>query len=136
VDRKDIAMANSVIVTHSPLDVSALTSWVTSPAAGAISVFAGTTRESFEGKRVLSLEYEAYEPMARAEIEKLCVAARVKWPGICGIAIHHRLGSVPVGETSVVIAVSSPHRKDAIGTISRRPFFVVDTFALAPEPDT
>jgi molybdopterin synthase catalytic subunit len=85
-----------------------------SDAAGAISLFIGTTRDNFEGKRVVTLEYEAYVPMAESEMRKLCVTTREKFPGVLAVVIHHRLGRVPVAEASVVIAVSSPHRKIAI----------------------
>jgi molybdopterin synthase catalytic subunit len=108
-------MEDVVRLTSATLDVSEVSSEVSSDQAGAISVFIGTTRDNFEGKRVVSLEYEAYAPMAERELRRLCSATRAKWPGVCGIAIHHRIGSVPVGQSSVIIAVSSCHRREAIG---------------------
>jgi molybdopterin synthase catalytic subunit len=60
------------------------------------------------------LEYEAYEEMAVKEMEKLCATARAAHPEVTHVVVHHRLGIVPVGEASVIIAVSSPHRKEAI----------------------
>ena len=63
---------------------------------------------------MVRLEYEAYEGMARKELAKLCQEVRVKWPGVHKIALHHRLGVVEVTQASVVIAVSSPHRKDSL----------------------
>lgn len=106
---------NFVNLTESPLNVAAVSASVASHAAGAISLFVGTTRDNFNEKSVVSLEYEAYAPMAVREMHKLCSKARAKWPAIKRIAIHHRLGTVPVGEASVVIGISSPHRNDAIG---------------------
>lgn len=109
-------MSDTVLLTHDALDVNSASAAVGASEAGAISVFVGTTRCSFENKRVVSLEYEAYVPMAEREMAKLCVSARAKWPELIGVAVYHRLGSVPVREASVIIAVSSPHRKDAIGS--------------------
>ncbi|CAM4669398.1 unnamed protein product [Lepidochelys kempii] len=83
---------------------------VISPCCGAVSLFIGTTRNNFEGKKVIHLEYEAYSSMAEAEIKKICRDVRQKWPSIKHIAVHHRLGLVPVTEASVIVAVSSPHR--------------------------
>ena len=63
---------------------------------------------------MVKLEYEAYEEMAIKEMEKLCVLTRKQHPEITHVVVHHRLGICPVGEASVIIAVSSPHRKEAI----------------------
>ncbi|XP_074808638.1 molybdopterin synthase catalytic subunit isoform X2 [Natator depressus] len=83
---------------------------VISPCCGAVSLFIGTTRNNFEGKKVIHLEYEAYSSMAEAEIKKICRDVRQKWASIKHIAVHHRLGLVPVTEASVIVAISSPHR--------------------------
>ena len=101
-------------ITNSRLDVAAISASVTDQSTGATSLFVGTTRDNFQGKKVLRLEYEAYEGMARKELEKLCQQVRSKWPEVHKIAVHHRLGVVEVTEASVVIAVSSPHRKDSL----------------------
>ena len=85
---------------------------------GATSIFVGTTRDNFAGKVVVRLEYEAYEQMAAKEMAKLCSELRQRWPSIHRIAVHHRLGVVDVTEASVVIAVSSPHRKESLEVIS------------------
>ena len=108
-------MENYVLLSPATLSTEKAQKEVSSPLAGATSIFVGTTRDNFHGKRVLSLEYEAYEEMAVAEMKKLCVKARERFPSIIAVAIHHRLGVVPIGEASVIIAVSSPHRADAIG---------------------
>ncbi|EDW83962.1 uncharacterized protein Dwil_GK13883 [Drosophila willistoni] len=102
----------------SPLDITTLYTLLGDPGCGASSVFVGTTRDSFEGKKVLSLEYEAYEPMAIKEMKTICTDLRAKWPDLKHIVIYHRLGSVPVGEASVVIATSAPHRLSALESVS------------------
>ncbi len=92
------------------IDTAAVVAAVADPVAGAVVTFVGTTRDHNEGRRVLRLEYEAYEEMAVAEMAKLGEAAAKRWP-IAKVAIVHRVGVVPIGEASVVIAVSSEHRE-------------------------
>lgn len=89
------------------------TAHVRSPAAGAIATFEGTTRDTFDGKRVVELRYESYVPMARREIGSILSGARSKW-SLNRIAVAHRLGVVEVGEASVFVAVSAVHRSDAL----------------------
>ena len=84
-----------------------------SPAAGAISTFHGVVRDNSLGRKVLYLDYEAYPPMALKEMEKIEAEVRERWK-IEKIAISHRTGRCDVGEASVLIAVSSPHRREAI----------------------
>jgi len=86
---------------------------VSDPAAGAITTFSGTTKNTFEGKKVLRLEYEAYIPMAEKEMEKICQKVRSKWE-VMKVAIYHRVGVVPIGDTSVIIAISSVHREESL----------------------
>ncbi len=100
-------------IVDQPIDLAPLLEAVKSPRAGAIATFLGTTRDTNRGRRVLRLEYEAYERMAVAQFEKIAQAARERW-AVCGVAIVHRVGIVPVGEASVAIAVSAPHRAEAI----------------------
>ena len=85
---------------------------VQSANAGAITVFIGTVREMTNGKRTLSLEYEAYVPMALKNLRKIGVEIKEKWPN-AKVAITHRIGRLEISETAVVIAVSSPHRQAA-----------------------
>ena len=99
-------------IVRDRVDVAALEAAVADPAAGAICTFVGTTRESNVGRKVLRLEYEAYEAMALSEIRKLADEAGRRWE-ITRIAIAHRVGVVEIGETSVAIAVSAPHRAEA-----------------------
>ncbi|KAL1836602.1 hypothetical protein VTJ49DRAFT_4891 [Mycothermus thermophilus] len=101
-----------VALTSSPLEIQSVVDRVRSPQAGAIVLFAGTTRDSFEGKTVVDLRYEAYAPLALRSM--LDIACKVKERhGLKGVAMVHRLGVVPVGEESILIAVSSPHRQAA-----------------------
>uniref|UniRef100_A0A7S2TT23 Molybdopterin synthase catalytic subunit n=1 Tax=Lotharella oceanica TaxID=641309 RepID=A0A7S2TT23_9EUKA len=86
---------------------------VVSDCCGAIATFVGTTRNNFDGKIVTMLSYEAYAPMAMKQLSLISNQIRKKWP-VKKIAILHRLGVCPVGEASVIIAISSPHRKAAL----------------------
>ncbi len=99
-------------IVRSRIDVAALEAAVADPGAGAIATFVGTTRNENSGRRVLRLEYEAYEPMALSEMRKLAEEAARRW-GITHAAITHRIGVVEIGEASVAIAVSAPHRAEA-----------------------
>jgi molybdopterin synthase catalytic subunit len=99
------------IVSH-PIDVSAVTAAVARPGAGAIVTFTGTTRDHNDGRRVTRLEYEAYPEMALTEMRKIGETAQQRWR-VDGVGIVHRIGVVPIGEASVVIAVSSGHRRAA-----------------------
>eukprot|EP00262_Sarcandra_glabra_P018618 TRINITY_DN6755_c0_g1_i4.p1 TRINITY_DN6755_c0_g1~~TRINITY_DN6755_c0_g1_i4.p1 ORF type:complete len:218 (+),score=28.62 TRINITY_DN6755_c0_g1_i4:382-1035(+) len=96
-----------------PIDVMKYINSVRSPKSGAIATFEGTTRDSFQGKRVVELRYEAYVPMAIRRLKTICCTARSSW-NLDSIAVAHRLGSVPVGESSVFIAISAVHRIDAL----------------------
>jgi len=81
--------------------------------AGAVATFVGTTRAHSRGREVIRLEYEAFEEMALDEMERLAAGLRERY-SLVGVAIHHRTGVVAPGETSVVIAISSAHRADAL----------------------
>ncbi len=94
------------------IEIAAVEAAVADPAAGAICTFVGATRENNAGRKVLRLEYEAYEAMALSEMRRLAEAAGRRWK-IVRIAITHRVGVVDIGETSVAIAVSSAHRAEA-----------------------
>ncbi len=101
-----------VTIGREPVDIEALERAVADPSAGATVTFAGTTRNGNAGRRVLRLEYEAYEPMALNEMRKLAREAGERFK-IVRIAIQHRIGFVDIGETSVAIAVSAAHRAEA-----------------------
>ncbi|UQZ83175.1 Molybdopterin synthase catalytic subunit [Paenibacillus konkukensis] len=99
-------------ITYEPISVEQVTAKVLHPNHGAALTFTGTTREWTHGKRTSLLEYEAYEPMAIKTMEQIAREISERWEGaLC--AITHRLGKVDIGEISVVIAVSAPHRDAA-----------------------
>ena len=97
-----------------PLSLDAVVDEVRSDRAGAIATFTGTTRMQSRGRTVLHLDYEAYEEMAEQVMAQIAEELKRRYD-LCEIAIHHRTGRVDIGEASVVIAVSAPHRQDALG---------------------
>ena len=99
-------------ITHQPLDPAKVTALVQKGTNGAVVTFLGTTRDNFEGKRVVTLEYEAFEEMALKKLEEVRQGLMAEF-GIEDIAISHRIGRVDIGEISLVVAVASPHRKEA-----------------------
>jgi MoaE-MoaD fusion protein len=96
-----------------PLSLDAVVDEVRNERAGAIATFIGTTRVESRGRTVEHLDYEAYEGMAERVMAKIADALKERYD-VCEIAIHHRSGRVDIGEASVVIAVSAPHRQDAL----------------------
>jgi molybdopterin synthase catalytic subunit len=99
-------------LTYAVLDANATLSHVSSPAAGANVLFLGTTRDSFDGRPVAQLSYTSYAPLALRTLSSIAKAAVLKH-NLTGISISHRLGTVPIGEASIAIAVSSGHRRAA-----------------------
>jgi molybdopterin synthase catalytic subunit len=99
-------------LVREPIDVASLLAFVNSVQAGAVVLFLGTTREFTGGRQTASLDYDAYGEMAERKLAELAADACSRWP-IVACAIVHRLGSVGLGEASVAIAVSTPHRQDA-----------------------
>jgi len=100
-------------IVSGPIDVGRVLAAVETPAAGAIATFHGVVRDNSLGRRVRYLLYEAYPPMALAELEKIERVVTARWR-VERVAITHRIGRLEVGEASVVIAVSSAHRRDAL----------------------
>jgi molybdopterin synthase catalytic subunit len=100
-------------LSSEPLSLDAAVEEVRTDDAGAIATFVGTTRKRSRGRDVVHLEYEAYEGMAEAVMEELAQQLTSRHD-LCEVAIHHRVGRVEIGETSVVIAVSAPHRAAAL----------------------
>ena len=101
-----------ISLTNDPIDYHALTESVRSTQSGAVVLFLGTVRELTDGRRTLALDYEGYPQMAEAKLAELEAAARSKWP-IDRVSIVHRLGRLELGDISVAVAVSCPHRKAA-----------------------
>lgn len=100
-------------ITAEPLDAQQIMQAAADDAAGAITLFAGVVRNENLGRRVEYLEYDAYPPMAERKMAEIADEVRARWP-VTGIAMAHRTGRLKIGEASVLIAVSSPHRADSI----------------------
>ncbi len=100
-------------VVERPISLDEVCRAVTDKSAGAIATFAGVTRDTNHGRKVVKLEYEAYCTMAVAQLEAIAEQAAKRWE-LTKVAVLHRIGEVPLGETSVAIAVSSAHRGDAL----------------------
>lgn len=101
-----------ILLTETPIDPADAIRAVTSPAAGAVVLFLGTTRELTAGRRTVSLDYQGYPEMAQAKMAELAAEATARWE-LLGAALIHRLGNVLPGETSVAVAVSAAHRQAA-----------------------
>jgi len=110
-------------VVTEPLSERALAEAVGDPGAGAVALFSGVVRDQTGGRRVKFLEYEAHAPMALAKMREIAIAIRGRWPGIIRVAMLHRIGRLEIGESSVMIAVSSPHRREAFEACH----FAIDT---------
>ncbi len=115
-------MSELIHITPDPLDTDKIVSLVSREDLGGINVFIGVVRDQTKGKKVLRLEYEAYEPMAVAEMAKIADKVVEKWPQ-AAIAIHHRVGTLQIGAAAVVIAVATPHRDQAFAACK----FAIDT---------
>lgn len=101
-----------IALTHEPIDTADILRKVQSNLAGAVVLFLGTTREVTGQRRTASLDYECYPEMATSKLTELESEARRRWP-LCECVIVHRLGHLPIGDASVAVAVSSPHRREA-----------------------
>ncbi len=104
--------AVSVRISADPIDGEALVRRVAGPAEGAVILFLGTVRDHNLERAVIRLDYEAYEPMALRELETVCAEAGKRF-GLSRVAAVHRIGSLEPGQTSLGVAVSSPHRDAA-----------------------
>jgi molybdopterin synthase catalytic subunit len=100
----DIQLSTDPLIPQNCIDL------VANPNAGAIDVFIGTVRNQTKGKKVVRLEFEAYEPMAISEMRKIAETTIERWP-VEKIAFHHRVGNLQIGDIAVIIAVATPHRK-------------------------
>jgi molybdopterin synthase catalytic subunit len=101
------------LLSDEPLSLDRVVDEVRDEQAGAIATFTGTTRIASRGRTVTHLDYEAYEGMAERVMAEIAEGLQSRYE-LSAVAIHHRVGRVGIGETSVVIAVSAPHRQDAL----------------------
>jgi molybdopterin synthase catalytic subunit len=114
--------AGTCSLSDRPLDVGEVVSRVMGPDVGGLVTFVGAVRDHARGREIRHLEYEAYPPMAVAEMEKICVAARERWPD-ARVAIAHRHGHLGIGDLAVVVAAAAPHRGEAFEACR----FAIDT---------
>jgi molybdopterin synthase catalytic subunit len=101
-----------VSLTDQPIDTASLLAQLHSPQAGAVVMFLGTARQFTRGRETAALDYECYADMARRKLHELEAEARRRWP-LVECAVVHRVGRVELGEPSVAVAVSTPHRGEA-----------------------
>jgi molybdopterin synthase catalytic subunit len=113
-----------VAVTENPLSSDELSAWAVRPHCGAVVTFSGVVRDhSRAHDDVVALEYETSTKLAEQRISEIVAVARERWPSLEAVAIHHRIGKVELSETTVIVAVSSPHRSDAFDAAR----FCIDT---------
>ncbi|HEX4612030.1 MAG TPA: molybdenum cofactor biosynthesis protein MoaE [Urbifossiella sp.] len=111
-----------VSLTADPIDYHALTEAVRSPRCGAVALFLGTVRDLTGDRATAHLDYQAYPPMAEKKLAEVEAEVRRRWP-VGEVALVHRVGRLGVGEVSVAVAVSSPHRAAAFEACR----FAIDT---------
>jgi molybdopterin synthase catalytic subunit len=99
-------------IVDKPIEVQKIINAAYEDKGGAVNVFLGTVRNQTKGKKVIKLEYEAYEPMALKEIKKIIDEACKKWE-VLNYGASHRIGTLNTGDIAVVIAISTPHRKES-----------------------
>ena len=111
-----------IVITHNSIDIQNVIRSAESADAGALNVFIGTVRSKTGEKKVIRLEYEAYEPMAILELKKIIEKAKEKWM-LEGWAVSHRVGELNIGDVAVVVAVSTAHRKESFEACQ----FIIDS---------
>ena len=120
--------SNWILITESPLSPDELSSWVIRPNCGAVVTFSGIVRDHSKAREnVLALEYETSTELAEQRLHDVVDEARKRWPGVEAVAIHHRIGRVELSDSTVVVAVSSPHRDVAFEAAR----FCIDTLKVS-----
>ena len=113
-----------IALTGDRLSIEDATAWATTPGTGAVVAFAGTVRDHAEGRAgVVGLSYEAYEEVAVARLDEVAAETRRRWPVVERLALLHRVGDLDLGEGSVVVVASAPHRAEAFEAAR----FAIDT---------
>jgi molybdopterin synthase catalytic subunit len=100
-------------IAFAPLSLAEVYALADDPGNGAIVVMSGMVRNQTDGRPVIALEYQAYEPMALKVFSQIAAEIRTHWPEVGTVVIHHRTGRLEIGEISVLIAVGCPHRAEA-----------------------
>ncbi|MCS6812306.1 MAG: molybdenum cofactor biosynthesis protein MoaE [Cyanobacteria bacterium] len=114
---------DDVAITLAPLSLNEVYALADDPANGAIVVMSGMVRNQTDGKPVVALEYQAYEPMAIAVFRQIAQHIRLTWTDVNRVVIHHRVGRLQVGDISVLVAVGCPHRAEAFAACQ----YAIDT---------
>ncbi|WP_407898001.1 molybdenum cofactor biosynthesis protein MoaE [Scytonema sp. NUACC26] len=104
---------DSFAVTFAPLSLEEVYGKADAPANGAVVVMSGMVRNQTDGKPVVALEYQAYDPMALRVFYQIAADIRQQWSDANRVVIHHRVGRLGIGEISVLVAVGCPHRSEA-----------------------
>lgn len=115
-------MKTDIQILDSPLNSQACQNFVNDHGAGGVVLFVGTVRNQTQGKEVLKLEFEAFDSMAKKEMQKIAESVGEKWDALA-VSMHHRVGTVEIGGIAVIIAVATPHRKAAFEACQ----FAIDT---------
>ncbi|MEM9908484.1 MAG: molybdenum cofactor biosynthesis protein MoaE [Cyanobacteria bacterium P01_D01_bin.44] len=115
--------ADHFAITFAPLALEEVYRLADDAANGAVVVMSGMVRNNTEGKAVVALEYQAYEPMAIAVFKQIAAQIREQWPDATRVVIYHRTGKLTVGEISVLVAVGCPHRSEAFAACQ----YAIDT---------
>lgn len=110
-------------ITLAPLFLEEIYTKADDPANGAVVVMSGMVRNQTDGKAVVALEYQAYEPMALQVFYQIATDIRSQWPDVNRVVIYHRIGRLKIGEISVLVAVGSPHRREAFAACQ----YAIDT---------
>ncbi|MCD8489800.1 molybdenum cofactor biosynthesis protein MoaE [Oscillatoria amoena NRMC-F 0135] len=118
-----LSTQDSFAITFAPLSLDEIYALADDPANGAIVVMSGTVRHQTDGKPVVALDYQAYEPMAIEVFRQIAAQIRTTWPDVNRVAIHHRVGKLKIGEISVLVAVGCPHRGEAFAACQ----YAIDT---------
>jgi molybdopterin synthase catalytic subunit len=100
-------------IMFAPLSLDQVYQLADDPANGAVVVMSGMVRDNTDGKAVVALEYQAYEPMAIVVFQQIATEIRQRWSDVTHVVIHHRVGKLAIGEISVLVAVGCPHRTEA-----------------------
>ena len=114
---------DSLRMTFAPLVLAEVYALADDPANGAVVVMSGMVRNNSEGKAVVALEYQAYDPMALEVFKQIAAQIRVTWADATRVVIHHRTGKLVVGDISVLVAVGCPHRAEAFAACQ----YAIDT---------
>lgn len=115
--------ADHVAITFAPLSLQDAYALADDAANGAIVVMSGMVRNQTDGKPVVALEYQAYEPMAIRVFQQIAADIRDRWSDVTHVVIHHRTGKLQIGDISVLVAVGCPHRSEAFAACQ----YAIDT---------